>query len=882
MSTVLQSIEQAQLLDLDPATTQIITVNNRSARRVLGFFQRYLQQPGTAMAIAEVLPLSAWYQRAEDELCLLGDSMPAAYVLDNFSAQQVWESIIAQSGPLIDAAQAAKLAHEADRLLDEYAIEVKAGEQSADYEHFIEWRADYERYLEAFDLDDQNRSIARLITAFEQNVLRLNKTQLVWVGFHEFSPRLVQLQKILAQQGVAQFSLQWSASTAQTLWQVQADTAEHEWVLAAQWAQEQLNAHPDGRFAIVASQLESDAPYARRVLDQHLQHRWNMAIGRPLSDWPQVRQMLAQLEILATWLRAFARAPEHPRATPEELGPALVGGCFGGAVLIEAGAQIDAQWRLRQTMSLSFSQWQGLLETHAPEFYKLWADAWALLSETKKQQSAEHWVEVFRALFTQLQLPGKQGIDSVTYQVLQAFEQRLAQFAQYGIALGALSFGRALAVFKRLCQETLFQPERDPRARLDVLGLLEAEGGQWDGVWMLGLTDTVFPAPPKPNPFIPYAAMERAEAPRATPEREFRWAQDVFMRLLQSAPQMWFSAAQFEGEQMLRPSPFIADFPVQDRPDLVAEIVAAECVTELDVVAPPIQADERVGGGAALLDTFARNPLWAFARYRLHAQALPDYARLSQAHLLGNFIHQLLEAIWQQLPQRDRAGLQRSLDNGYVTERLAQLAQTISAQMLLECPPSIAELINQWGQEVVYQWLCFEAKRTLDFECLAVEKRVHLQCAEHLLLDLRLDRIDRLRADGRLLLIDYKTGANAKLPHNQWQRTPPIELQLPLYAGVLHQQKQAVGAVAIARVNVLDFAFDGLGDEIEEPGCRRYDEEEHRWSDQLELWLEQCLALGQSFAQGQAHNHVIDRRDLTYCDVLAFLRITPQGEYYEQ
>src|SRR5690625_433856 len=190
MSTILQPLTQDSLLDLDPAVTQIITVNNRSARRVLAFFQRHLQQPGTAMAIAAMLPLSACNQRAEDEQCLLGDAMPASSVLDSSSARQVWENISAQGGMLVDAAQAAKRAHEADRLLDEYEIEVVQAEQSTDYEHFLSWRAAYEQYLDEFDLDDENRSIARLIEAFETGLLPPPKEQLVWVGFRSAERRV--------------------------------------------------------------------------------------------------------------------------------------------------------------------------------------------------------------------------------------------------------------------------------------------------------------------------------------------------------------------------------------------------------------------------------------------------------------------------------------------------------------------------------------------------------------------------------------------------------------------------------------------------------------------------------------------------------------------
>src|SRR5699024_12515965 len=40
------------------------------------------------------------------------------------------------------------------------------------------------------------------------------------------------------------------------------------------------------------------------------------------------------------------------------------------------------------------------------------------------------------------------------------------------------------------------QAARGPGGGLGVLGMLAAEGGRWDGVWVLGLTDQVFPAVP--------------------------------------------------------------------------------------------------------------------------------------------------------------------------------------------------------------------------------------------------------------------------------------------------------------------------------------------------------------------------------------------------
>src|SRR5690625_7932510 len=106
-------------------------------------------------------------------------------------------------------------------------------------------------------------------------------------------------------------------------------------------------------------------------------------------------------------------------------------------------------------------------------------------------------------------------------------------------------------------------------------------------------------------------------------------------------------------------------------------------------------------------------------------------------------------------------------------------------------------------------WLQFEAQRDENLFCVASEEQAQLQIKE-LILNLRIDRIDQL-PDGRLLLIDYKTGLSAKLPSKEWQRSRPIELQLPMYAGYLQGQQRPVAGMAIAKVNATKPELDGRG-----------------------------------------------------------------------
>ncbi|HLR29322.1 MAG TPA: PD-(D/E)XK nuclease family protein [Paenalcaligenes sp.] len=882
-SIPLETIDQHELLQLAPEKTQIITVNNRFARRVLGFFQQRLEETQRAMVIAEVLPINAWLRRCEEDLIVNSTHMPAAYVLDAFSAVQVWEEVIRQSdaneSPLIDIVQAAKLSYEADRLLDEWSIEVKELEQNLDHERFLVWRAAYEAYLQAHELDDENRSVNRIIEAFEQAQVPFDAQQIVWVGFHEFSPRLERLQKALQAQAVQQYTLQWPSAKAQSVWQVQADATEHEWQLAAQWAQEQLQHNPQGRYAIVAAELEKYAPFARRVLDHQLDAGWNMAVGRPLSEWPQVRQILTWLDLLKAWRQAWQQDPDQPVVAPKVLGPALLNGAMG--LLGMSGPRMDAQWRHEEVLQVSWQQWEQCLKQQTPEFYARWTQVWSQIQEAPQHEMADGWVRRIREWLPTLGLPGQKNIDSVTYQVLQAFEERLVQFAQYGLALGQMSFGQAIYIFKRLCQEVLFQPERDPEARLDVLGMLEAEGGRWDGVWVLGLTDQVFPAVPKPNPFIPFSALARHQAPRSTPEREFEWAKISFNQLQCSAPEVWFSAPQFAGEEALRPSPLISGFEHQERSLASGSEAILQCEIITDCQAPAVDVQqENLRGGSALIETFARNPQWAFVRYRLQAQGLPDYARLSRSHVLGSLIHALLERLWQGMSVPTRDGLQQWLHTPYAQQTLDALSVQLQQELLDGFPPEIKELLGHWAGQVTMQWLHFEAQREEGFTCIAAEQQARLQIDE-LVLNLRIDRVDEL-PDGRLLLIDYKTGLSAKLPSKEWLRPRPIELQLPMYAGFLQEQQRSVAGMAIAKVNAVTPGLDGLGEQVLQEGFKDYDDSSMDWSDQLIAWQEYIEQLGTQLLAGDAQNVIHVPTDYEYCDALPFLRITTQGEHYEQ
>src|SRR5690606_35229420 len=128
-----------------------------------------------------------------------------------------------------------------------------------------------------------------------------------------------------------------------------------------------------------------------------------------------------------------------------------------------------------------------------------WQQCWLDLAATPCDGTAHGWRQQFRTCLITLGFPGSGMLDSHAFQSVEAFERLLERMAHLSPVVGVLSRYAASVLLRRLADETPFQPQRDPAARLDVLGFLESEGGRWDGVWVLGLTDEVLPAPARPN-----------------------------------------------------------------------------------------------------------------------------------------------------------------------------------------------------------------------------------------------------------------------------------------------------------------------------------------------------------------------------------------------
>lgn len=879
-------LDCTELLELKSEETLVLTVNNRFARRILSELQRSLSGEHKAIAVPDIMPLSAWLRQANDDLSFYDDYVPASYLLDAFSSLHVWEQIIygqeEESAWLIDVPQAAKLAAEADVLMDEWSLCVEDAEHTTDSTRFAQWREAYKAYLLQHDLDDQNRAAERVVLALEQNWYQPHWQNVVLVGFHDRSARLQRLLDALSQQGKKVYVYQDEPRSPAQCERVLAPTPEAEWRLAAQWAARQLEQNPTGCFAIVAFDLQKQVAFAHRVLahelaphsDQSAGFNWNVAVGRPLSQWPLVRAALA-------WLQALA---EHQQGQVRcsTLGQALLNGyCLADQREANQRARLDVLWRRQQTVYLSPDQANEALAS-CDELGQAWLNAVAALKQQDSFAAPAQWVAVIRGILQILGFPGEQSLDSHAYQTMQAFEQRLGLFARLAPVFGRLSFAQVISMLQRYLHETIFQPQREAGTRLDVLGLLEAEGGHWDGIWVVGVTDEVLPAIPKPNPFVPYQVLRQAQAPRSSPERELEWAYQMFDVLKQATVSLTFSHAEQDNGQLLRPSPLIQSIALRVATDPLTHAVQAQVSLEhlVDEQGPAVPTGQQVFGGSGLLDKQARNPLWAFVHHRLHASALPAYEDTGAIRLWrGHFLHRALELFWQSVSPANSAALMQVFVQDQLEATLQQALAQAATEQLGKMPLVIRELEQERATQVLTAWLELERSRP-SFTIRALEQEHQLS---GLNTQMRIDRIDEL-ADGQYVLMDYKT-SQAHKRYTTWLRERPIELQLPIYAAILAEQDQSVAALSFGFLHY-EAVLGGFSAE----SCLLTQTDEKKFAEAFESWAQfvahlqqQVYGMRDEFLQGVARNHFYTLDDLMYCDVLPFLRLSQElGEGHDE
>ena len=809
------------------AGVTVVTPNQRLSQALMLEFDAY--QIGKALSVweaADILPFGAFVQRVYEDGLYADLPAELPVLLSPLQEEEVWRQAVGGSGLLAAEATAAKC-RDAWNLANLWRVRPGAGNQ--DTEAFSGW---LRKYLEQAggDVDP-----ARLPDVLHKFLPGMKRPKLVVAyAFDILPPQTREFLDALR----TEVNISGPGRRAGSISRASFDSARHEIEAAAQWARARLEAG-GSRIGVVVPDLHERRREVARVFARVMgggARPFDLSIGLPLAEYPLVA--------LALSLIRFSQEP-----LPFEEASRVVRSPFVGGAERELAARMRLDARLREKLeaAVSLPKLIALLDRKLILRDKL-ERVFALREDGLfSQKTPSEWARHFSRVLEAAGFPGERALDSEEFQTRAKWHEALGELSRLDRVAKEMPFPRAFQVLSKICADTLFQPET-PDTPIQVLGLLESAGVEFDHLWVTGLTDEAWPLKASPNPFLPLGEQRKAGIPEASAESSLALDRRITEDWKQAAAEVVFSHFTKEEDRDVAPSPLIADIlhatvELPAFPRLRDEIFKSRKQETLrDRVAPPVKAGQ-IGGGTKVLSDQAACPFRAFARHRLDADPLEQPGKGLDASQRGKLVHELMKNLWTALG--DSSALEKD-PSGAIDEAAS------AAVRELKLEGRFADLERARLARIAREWLEVEKGRP-PFVISSLEEKRTLSFAG-LEFAARIDRMDRLSTGGHAL-IDYKTSRN--LTPMQWQPPRPDDPQLALYAV---SAKEEVTAVAFARVRPGEMRFFGFSRDDEAlPRVQKA----KAWEPLLRDWKAEAEKLGGEFARGEAG--VDPKKDLMTC-----------------
>ena len=851
----------------------------------------------------DILPWAAWIMRLWEDFAAQQDSVPM--LLNTQQQQWVWQQVVSESShseKLLHASAAASQAYEALKNARQWQLEIFPEDLwlNKDAFAFQSWVKTYQQRCEKSGWLDAASLEAALLAISPQCVSQY-AAKLCLVGFDELTPMQQSLLLALEKAGseIKQPQEQHKSDQQTEIIKTTFAESRHELKAIAHWIRDHLEKNADISIGVVVPELESLRSELENIFDDVLtpgnlfsdetqtrnQRPYNLSLGKPLSGYPIIDAAFAILglekkTIELEDLGALLRSPFIKDAETEMI----------------ARAQLDAHLREQGEPAVFLTILQQRLEkddfwsAQCPELIASLQKWREVFQSLLRKQSCTEWIESFIALLNTFGWPGERQIQGDEFQTIEAWRKLLDQFASLDLVSGGLTYNGALSQLQRLAREQTYQVESD-EVPVQVMGLLEAAGMQFDQLWVMGLHEEIWPSTASANPFLPIKLQRQEKMPHASAERELEYARRITSRLAASAKKVIFSTPLSEAGRELRPSPLLKHYPLQisgQKMQQHAEInYAASIFTSSkiehfhDEKAPKVN-EAQASGGTGLFKDQAACPFRAFAKHRLGAKSLaePDIGLSPMER--GQLVHDCLQHFWEKIStHKELIELSEGALSLHINECAAKVIKRFQAQRPFTATGRFMLIEQGRLQAMMHEWLSLERQRQ-PFTVVEREQK-HFCSIEGLKIQIRLDRVDQL-PDGSLIVIDYKTG---KVSLASWMDDRPDEPQLPLYAVT---GEGNIAAVVFGQIKRGEMKFVGLADDASEennnindnaaliPDVKtlsksRYGNRFSDWQALFEFWSQNLTALAHNFREGYAAVDPHKVNTCNYCDLGTLCRI---------
>lgn len=873
----------------------VITANARQSGWVTAKFNMAMLDQGLQVwPSPQALPWSAWLIKLwNDYLDQPAINRPPYRLLAVGQEALLWEQIIAHSqigNSLLDTTATAQQVAAAWSILHEWHLPFQ--EESYNYNEdslaFFAW-------AEAFATQCEQKkwlSRARLPQLLHDLIAAGNinaPSSIILYGFEELTPQQQNLIDILEQNGckISSFDLPQRSQLPAAKIKFVGSTSEIETI--ARWAREILTQRPEAKIAVAVPDLAKQRPLIEKIFsaifipdaadsptDNGLQNYLNFSLGFALASYPIIHDALNALALM------------FENTAIDMLGSILRSPFIGSENEYYARSQLEIRLRergepnlpLRKAMLGYETTLKTLFSRACPDFSERLINFYQHLAAQPVQQAPSQWATVFSRLLGILGWPGKRVLNSSEYQTVAAWRDILHGLASLDpFTASGLDARAALLRLRQLSNETIFQP-KSLDTPVQILGLLEASGLEFDHLWITGLNDAELPRPARPTPYLPLPLQHQHRVPYSNAKRELEYAEQLLNRLLWSSKQVIVSYASMEEDRELQPSPLIDRLPelainelslssVQTHQKRLFQARQYEQVANDQPI--PVQTHEKLRGGTNIIKFQGACPFRAFVQLRLGGSPWPSMHIGLTPLERGILLHESLRQLWLRLESQATLMSLSVPALHQVVNAAVTTAIEIAAKTRPEIFTSLFYTIEQERLEtLLLGWLDIEKQRA-PFTVIETEAQCQVTIG-NIEITAKIDRIDQL-PDGRLIIIDYKT--NSPSP-GEWFGDRPDEPQLPLYA---ISRNQPVAAILFAQVKSGNMLFRGLSDEAAiAPKVTTFDKSKYSfgsdWDDLFTTWRRVLNSLATEFEKGETS---IMPKDFpgtcNYCHLHAVCRI---------
>lgn len=828
--------------------TVVLTANRRLASCLHQEYVEYQKLHNKVVwETPHILPLSTW-------LHTLWKKMDIPYlVLSNIQEQALWKQISQQNWATISTIQQAWETLQAWNINLE---QIEFDENNA-VQCFLQWACHFKNECQKnFWISSAEIPKQLFLLTIEKYFL---PSTIFLTGFDDLPPIMTQLFKKFSEYCCVE-TLKRPLPRAITIKRFELEDTESEIYHSASKALEENKKNPLKKIACVIPNLTSLREQVIRIFsDVFSEHPvFNVSAGQQLNAFLLVQTALGTIQ--GKWKDVL----QSPYLTQSDIDR-------------DIAAFVDKQRRADNLLTIEMHDLISLFNTLHSRFpSSSYLKRWNRLLQYKKNiptsQTLSQWIQTFIEILEIMQWPGTRTLDSTEHQVLQRWLTALEELTYCDGFFSVINFETAFDILNHHISQIIFQPKSDA-APIQVLGLLETAGLQFDTLWLMGLDNESWPPPPTPNPFLPYALQMQHNMPHASAERELYFTQQTMERLCSSASEVFLSSPKTDNDRILAPSQLITNIEIAPTILILNQEHNTSGLIEqiIDDCGTPLIKGEKVKGGSSVLKYQAICPFKAYATFRLKADPL-ETPTLGLSHKLrGQILHQTLELLWKQIQSKQHLV---AIEENELNKIISTVIDKITEMQSLNRSDCIfLKTEKKRLQKIIKDWLSIEKKRD-PFTVVAYES-AHQITIGPLSFHCRIDRIDQLE-NGTRWIIDYKSGYCTL---HDWFTQRPSDPQLPMYC--VFSNEQTYDGIAFAQVRAGAMQFKGIVNEttsnLQDSNIVSIDEIDNPdgindWDSLTTHWKTTLENLSTAFYQGKAEVDPLESA-CTYCELQPLCRV---------